>query len=406
MFDGLKVAPAIFQSIMDQILVALEKVRCFIDDIIIGGKDEEECKSRLFEVLSRLNDHNVRINLSKCKFFRSRVAYLGHVLEKNNIYPNPEKIRAVMEAPVPKNVPELQSYLGLLNYYGNFIPNLSSEIHELYNLLNNDCEFVWTENCQKSFEKSKELLTSNQVLELYDPEKEIIVAADASPYGVGACMSHVVNGVEKPVLFASSTLSPAEKNYSQPQREALSIIFALKKFYKYIYGKKFTILSDAQSLRDIFNPKKGISPVAAARFQRWAIYLSMYDYEIKHKSGSKMGNVDALSRLPLNDETEIDVDYINFINFGEDIPIESKDIQEHTQLDPILRKVYEYVLYGWPSKISPEFSPYFLKRNSLSTESKCLYYLNRVIIPESFRQLMLKTLHECHTGIVRMKMMA
>lgn len=345
---------------MDQILIALDKVRCFIDDIIIGGKSVEECKNRLFEVLARLEKHNVRIYLSKCKFFKSKVEYLGHVLEKNEIRPNPEKVRAVIEAPIPKDVPQLQAYLGLLNHYGRFIPNLSSEIHVLYDLLKNDVEYKWTESCQKSFERSKELITSNQVLELYDPEKEIVVSADAGPYGVGVVMSHIVNGVEKPVLFASSTLSPAEKNYSQPQRKALAVIFALKKFYKYIYGKKFTIISDAQCLRDLFNPKKGISPVASARLQRWAIYLSMYDYDIKHRSGSKMGNVDALSRLPLDDGTDVEIDKINFINFGEDIPIESKDIEESTQTYKVLNQVYKYVLNGWPSKISSELNSFYM----------------------------------------------
>lgn len=406
MFDGLKVAPAIFQSIMDQLLVDLEKVKSFIDDIIVGGTSIDECKSRLFEVFARLEKYNVRVNLEKCKFFRSKVKYLGHVLEHNKLYPNPEKVKAIVDAPAPKDLSQLQAYLGLLNYYGEFIPNLSSEIHDLYELLRADKEFVWTKNCQRSFDRSKVLLTSNQVLELYDPEKEIIVAADASPYGVGAALSHLVSGVEKPVLFASSTLSPAEKNYSQPQREALAIIFALKKFYKYIYGKKFTIVTDAQCLRDLFNPKKGISPVAAARLQRWAIYLSMYDYEIRHKSGSKMGNVDALSRLPLEGSTDVEVEKINFINFGVDIPIELKDIDESTQNDPILSQVYKYVLNGWPPKVSPEINSYFLKRNSLSTESNCLYYIDRVIIPEKYRLTLLNTLHECHTGIVRMKMSA
>ncbi len=403
LFDGLKVAPAIFQSVMDQILINLEKVKCFIDDIIIGGKTIEECKARLFEVLERLNKHNVQINLDKCKFFQTEVKYLGHVIKGNEIYPNPDKVKAIVEAPVPKNVAELQAYLGLLNYYVCFVPNLSSEIHVLYKLLTKESEFEWTKDCQISFEKSKVLLTSNQVLELYDPDKEIIVASDASPYGVGAVMSHIVNGKEKPVLFASSTLSPAEKNYSQPQREALAIVFALKKFYKYIYGRKFTIVTDHQSLRDLFNPKKGISPVAASRLQRWAVYLSMYDYEIKHKSGSKMGNVDALSRLPLSEETGVDGGKISFINFGKDIPIEYKDIQEKTQRDPILSKVY---VKGWPSKVSAEFLPYFSKQNSLSTEENCLFYINRVVVPSELKSEVLKILHECHTGIVRMKMMS
>lgn len=146
----------------------------------------------------------------------------------------------------------------------------------------------WSDKCQRTFEKSKRLLTDNEVLEVYDPNKQIVIAADASPYGVVAVLSHIVNGVEKPVLFVSSTSSPAEKNYSQMDREALSIISAVKKFYKHIYGQKFLLESDHQSLKDIFSPKKETPPVAAARLQRWAIITSMYDYEIKHKSGSKI----------------------------------------------------------------------------------------------------------------------
>lgn len=141
MFDGLKVAPAVFQSVMDQILVSLEKVKCFIDDIIIGGTDVEECKSRLFEVLERLNKPNVRINLDKCKFFKSKVEYSGHSLENSKISSNAEKVRAIVDAPAPENVPQLQSYLGLLNYYVRFVPNLSSEIHVLYELLKKDSKF-------------------------------------------------------------------------------------------------------------------------------------------------------------------------------------------------------------------------------------------------------------------------
>lgn len=242
LIDGVASAPAIFQSVMDQILLGIEGVKCFIDDIIIGGKDVNECKDRLFVVLERLNAHNVKINLEKCIFLESEVKYLGHILSNNKICPNRDKLRAILDA-APTNLPQLQSYLGLLNYYGRFIPNLSSEIHEMYELLQNDREFVWSDNCNRCFEKSKLLITNNQILELYDPKKKIVVAADASPYGVGAVLSHVVNGVEKPVLFASSTLSPAEKNYSQPHREALAIIFAVKRFYKYIYGQKFLLVS-------------------------------------------------------------------------------------------------------------------------------------------------------------------
>lgn len=278
LMDGVSSAPAIFQSVMDRILLGIEGVKCFIDDIIIGGEDVKSCKERLFIVLERLNVHNVRINLDKCKFLETEVKYLGHILSDNRISPNPAKLEAILKAPAPESLPQLQSYLGLLNYYGRFIPNLSSELHELYELLKDENEFIWSEKCSRCFEKSKQLLIHNKILELYDPKKPIVVAADASPYGVGAVLSHIVNGVEKPVLFASSTLSPAERNYSQPHREALAIIFAVKKFYKYIYGQKFILNTDHQSLREIFSPKKKTPAVAAARLQRWAVIMSMYDY--------------------------------------------------------------------------------------------------------------------------------
>lgn len=150
LIDGVSCAPAIFQSIMDRILLGVAGVKCFIDDIIIGGKDREECKNRLFEVLHRLNEHNVRINLEKCKLLESSVKYLGHIIENNEIRPNREKVQAILDAPAPKDVSQLQSYLGLLNYYGQFIPNLSSEVHALYELLQVDREFVWSEKCNSS----------------------------------------------------------------------------------------------------------------------------------------------------------------------------------------------------------------------------------------------------------------
>lgn len=406
LIDGVSSAPGIFQSVMDRILLGIDGVKCFIDDIIIGGVDVESCKERLFIVLERLNAHNVRINLEKCKFLDTEVKYLGHILSCNEIRPNPAKVKAILDAPAPKDLSQLQSYLGLLNYYGIFIPNLSSEISELYELLEKDCEFIWTDKLNSCFEKSKRLIIENQILTLYDPKKPIIIAADASPYGVGAALSHLVNGVEKPVLFASSTLSPAEKNYSQHHREALAIIFAVKKFYKYIYGQKFTLQTDHQSLKEIFSPKKKTPAVAAARLQRWAVIMSMYDYEIVHRSGSKMGHVDALSRLPLDESTGVDVDRINFLNFDSDSPVQFEDVQKHTFSDGLMCQVYDYVMNGWPAKVNTEIMPYFLKRKNISTEDRCLYYLNRVIIPEDLRKRVLKRLHECHTGIVRMKMMA
>lgn len=297
---GVSSAPSIFQSIMDQILSNMSGVSCYYDDILIGGSSYEDSKDKLLKVLKRLNDHNVKIRFDKCKFLQPSVKYLGHILSKNGISPTQDKIEAIVRAPAPKDKQQLQAYLGLLNYYNRFLPNCSSELKPLYNLLRANVEFCWSKECQSAFDKSKKLIVSTSFMEFFDPNKEIVLAADASPYGLGCVLSHVVENQEKPVIFGSSTLNPAEQNYSQLHREALAIIFAVKKFEKYLYGKEFTIQTDHQSLREIFHPNKNTPPVAAARLQRWAIYLSMFRYKIVYKPGKKMAHADALSRLPLS----------------------------------------------------------------------------------------------------------
>lgn len=117
--------------------------------------------------------------------------------------------------------------------------------------------------------------------------------------------------------------------------------------------------------------------------------MSMYNYEIVHRSGSKMGHVDALSRLPLDESTEIDVDRINFLNFDKDSPIQLEDVQKQTSSDSLVSQVYENMLNGWPVNVSKELLPYFLKRKSFSTEDNCLYYINRIVIPQVLREVVL-----------------
>lgn len=153
---------------------------------------------------------------------------------------------------------------------------------------------------------NKQLVSDIKILTHYDPSKPTIESADASPYGVGAVLSHNIDGVEHPVMFASSNLSAAERNYSQLHREALAIIFAIKKFHKCIYGLHFTMHSDHQPLKTIFGQNKDMPSVAANRLQRWAICLSKYSYEIKYKRAQDMDHTDALPRLPMKEFTEVE----------------------------------------------------------------------------------------------------
>lgn len=402
---GVASAPSIFQSVMDQVLINLKGVKCYLDDILVGASNKLECKNKLLLVLQRLHDHNIKINLDKCKFFVMEVNFLGHTISKLGISPKSGKMDAILKAPAPKNLTELQAYLGLLNYYGRFIPNLSMEIRKLYDLLRKDVKFDWNSDTQKVFENSKQLIVKNNILELYDPNKEIIVSADGSPYGVGAVLSHLVNGVEKPVLFVSSSLSPAEKNYSQLHREALAIVFAIKKFHKYIYGKPFTIFSDSQALREIFSPSKGTNTVAASRLQRWAVILSMYNYTIKYKPSKQMCHADALSRLPLPSPTKISDNSINRL-LSQNCPMKFEVLKKSQSEDKTIMQLISYVKDGWPKVFSKEYNYYFKLRNDFSIEDNCLFYYDRIVIPSHWREAVLTVLHECHTGMVRMKMLS
>jgi len=165
----------------------------YLDDILIGEKTVEKCKQKLDLILERLIQFYVSINVDKCKLFEKEVDYLGPKLSNKGISPQIKKLEAIKEARAPNNVTELQAYLGLLNYYGKFIPNFSSELYDLYKLLRKDVKFVWSDKCQEVFEKSKSLLLQNQVLEIFDKKNPIVVCADETRKTSVICIKFIIS---------------------------------------------------------------------------------------------------------------------------------------------------------------------------------------------------------------------
>ena len=290
---GVAAAPAIFQRTMESLLGDLSHVCIYLDDILVTGESETAHLRNLAAVLERLESAGARLKREKCSLMIPEVEYLGHRISAKGIHPVPEKVSAVREAPRPKDVSQLRSFLGMVNYYGKFLPNLATLLRPLYDLLQSAKTWSWGDSQEQAFRKAKELLPSAPLLTHYDPEKQLILSCDASPYGVGAVLSHrFEDNSERPIAYASRTLSPAEQKYAQLDKEALSIVFGVKRFNQYLYGRKFTILSDHKPLQYLLGETRGIPPMASARIQRWALMLSAYHYEICYKPGADHANAD------------------------------------------------------------------------------------------------------------------
>ncbi|KII63511.1 Transposon Tf2-8 polyprotein [Thelohanellus kitauei] len=254
---GVSVAPALFQNAMDVLLHDLPHVSCFLDDIIITGKDDTEHLSNVEKVLSRLEKIGLTTQRSKCKFLQESITYLGHKIDKDGIHPNKSSVQCLLDMPALTNTKELKSWLGSVNFYTRFIPMLQPITSGLYNLLRKDTQWKWARDEQKCFAHVKEKLSSCSWLTHYDPKLPLIMDTDASSQGIGAVLLQVnKDGNEYPVSFTSRILSPCEKKYSTIEREALAIVYGLKKFNQYLYGRHFMIRTDHKPLEHLFSTKR------------------------------------------------------------------------------------------------------------------------------------------------------
>lgn len=413
---GLSCVPEKFQKIMEETLRGLPNTVVFLDDICVTGKDRETHKKNLRAVIERLAGMGLTVKLNKCNFLQESVSYLGFIIDKHGLHPDMSKVEAIVRAPRPTNVTQLKAFLGLINYYGKFVPNLSTLLHPLYALLKKDQAWEWSTNCEHAFSEVKTILASDKVLCHYDASLPLVLSVDSSAYGIGAVLAHAYpDGSERPISCASRTLTDAEINYSQLDKEALAIMYGVQKHHQYIYGRSFTLKTDHKPLVFIFGPKGGIPQTAASRLQRWAAKLAAYDFKIKYVASKCNGNADALSRLPL-EGVALDAErqgqgmtgtlhYLSFLN--ESLPVSDREIAMETKKDDLLSRIYNYVMFGWPGSVTQEDEkPFYFRRAELYIEQGCILYKYRVVIPIKLQKRVLRELHEGHLGVVKMKSIA
>ena len=411
---GVASAPAIFQHTMENILQGIPAVLVYLDDILVAGSSESEHLQLLEMVMAKLENAGIRLRRSKCLFMLPSIQYLGHHISAEGICPAEDKKRAVLDAPVPQNVSQLRSFLGLVNYYGKFLHKLADTLAPLHQLLRKHEPWYWGQQQERAFAKAKSQLTSTCVLTHYDPDKRLVLSCDASPYGLGAVLAHQFeDGSERPIAFASRSLAPAEKKYSQIEKEGLAIIYGVKRFHQFLLGRYFIVYSDHKPLQYLFSESRPVPAMASARIQRWALILSAYNYRIVYRSAKEQGNADGLSRLPVEEAPkEVLLPGELVLTLGalsnEDCPLTVTSIRAWTAKDPILARVKGLVLGGWPgdANLCSELRTYQQMAMELSVQDGCVMWGNRVVIPLAGRAHVLQLLHEGHPGITRMKALA
>ena len=361
---GISSATGYFQDVMNQLTSDLPGVAVYLDNILISGKTAEDHLNNLRRLLKRLDDRGLRCRIQKCVFAQDSVTYLGHTISRDGISKRP-KADAVTKMPAPSNVSQLRSFLGSVQFYNKFLPDLSTISEPLYHLTEKHTKWKWEEPQQDAFQKLKQMLTNNTVLAHFDPSCPVGISCDASESGVGAVLFHrYKDNSERPIANASKTLTDAQKRYPQIQKEALSIIFALKKYHQFLYGRPFILVTDHKPLSSMFGPNTATPMLAANRLARWSLMLSQYDYTIEYRSTKQHGNADALSRLPVGpdlsfggEEGENDVDTVCTIRVinSQLQPHSRNQLKDATNRDPVLSEVKRYVREGWPQKIdSPD----------------------------------------------------
>uniref|UniRef100_A0A1I8BHL0 RNA-directed DNA polymerase n=1 Tax=Meloidogyne hapla TaxID=6305 RepID=A0A1I8BHL0_MELHA len=328
----------------------------YLDDLIIVSKNEREHKEVLFELFERIENYGLKIQLEKCNFFKSELKFLGHIVSKEGIKPDPEKKSIIQKLQRPKDVKELKSVMGTINYYAKFVREMHEVRGPLDKLLQKNIEWKWEDEQETSFEKIKSILSSDLLLTHFDPQFEIIVTADASNYGVGAMISHKFpDGSEKAIEYASKSLSQSEKNYGQIEKEGLALVFAVQKFHKMLFGRKFKLRTDHKPLYGKMGMADSLSRLINNSIENEDKIIALVEFD--------SGPPDEINQV------EDTVKHVLNIML-EELPVDNKQIRIETENDQILKKVKEYICNGWPKQVENHELLFWSSRRQESTNSR------------------------------------
>lgn len=394
---GLVNAPMTFQRAMDVILSGLkyEICLCYLDDIIVFSRTWEEHLKNLRTVLERIKSAGIYLKPTKCQFARRSITFLGHQVSADGVTVTPEKVKAVLDFPTPSKAEDIKVFLGLVNFYRPFLRNIAQIQRPLTDLLKTDSKWSWNNAQQAAFDEIKHILTSKPILGLPDYDKPFILSTDASLSGIGAVLTQTSdNGLERVISYYSRPLQPAERNYSITELEALAMVKAIEHYRPYLFGRRFTVVTDHQALVYLHTNRQ-----PTGRLARWQAALMDYDYDVVYRAGSKHTHADALSRYPVATLTP---------QPPAPWPWTREDLIKAQDEDPSINFIKEFVVHKtFPRDHLQRFYTLMYKREWL-VEDNILYRLfdnpviqstvRQLVVPESFRKLVLEHSHDSVLG--------
>ena len=419
---GLTNAPAVFQRLMQQVLMGLNPpegpdfVSVYIDDILIYLETLEDHLEHLKCVIERLMTSGLKLNPTKCHFVRQEVEYLGHIITPTGLKPNPKTVSSVKEFTVPQDVKGVQRFLGLDSYYRRFIPKLAKIAHPLHQLTRKGVPFEWTEDCQMAFETLKVRLISAPVLVYPDFSQDFLLETDASIMGLGAVLSQV-QGDQKPhpISYASRSLSMPEKNYGITELETLAVVWAVNHYHAYLYGHKVTVLTDHSAVKAVLD-----TPSPSGKHARWwtKVYGSgVGEVKIVYRSGRENANADALSRQPHlpapgegNAQDEVQIAVVStgapesgiheLLDVDIDVGEGTDGFAEEQRKDPDIAAMIDYLANGKLPQEDVKAHRVMAQELQFELIDGVLLYLDRkysgqkcAVVPEQLREQILKEYH-------------
>ena len=405
---GLKNSPLIYQMCMAQMLNGLNWSTClsYLDDIIIPSRTFDEHLVRLGDVLERFIEYGITINLAKSHFCKKSVSYLGFTFSAGAYTPDSSCISSVINWSSPTNSKEVQSVLGFLNYFRDFVPEFARLGSPLYELAKKGVIFEWTPLCEHNFRQMIHLVCSEPVLRFPDYTKPFVLKCDASLTAIGALLAQVSDDQrEHPLGYFSRTLKPAEKNYSVYDLEGLAIIESLRHFRHIVLGYSVAIHTDHKPLVNLMTCQH-----KSLRLAKWAIELEQYDLTVHYQPGKSPQHqvADALSRKS-EDPTHAQETLNAIFSAKPDLP----SFQATQQADPLLCTVLTFISSGQlPTNISDETRKYLAVNISSYTIKDGVLYFNQggkllLCVPDCARQSVLTSCHEgifsAHRGVKKTK---